>query len=180
MALAPGSHLLGPLPHAETSADENMLAFGQTIEEGRRGDVVGGVGGGGVVGALMAGEASLHYFRTVHWSGPNANNVRRVGLAIRYARADMGRVERAAAAPATRETATLVSSTYDPATVSIDLEPIPSGRTRSLWRDSGPITSALCRGGEGWVQMRAPIDCDGPSLPWDQTMPRGIVQIWIR
>ena len=125
MALAPGSHLLGPLPHAETSADENMLAFGQTIEEGRRGDVVGGVGGGGVVGALMAGEASLHYFRTVHWSGPNANNVRRVGLAIRYARADMGRVERAAAAPATRETATLVSSTYDPATVSIDLEPIP-------------------------------------------------------
>jgi hypothetical protein len=47
-----------------------------------------------------------------------------VGLAIRYARADMGRVERAAAAPATRETATLVSSTYDPATVSIDLEPI--------------------------------------------------------
>ena len=125
MALAPGSHLLGPLPHAETSADENMLAFGQTIEEGRRGDVLGGVGGGGVVGALMAGEASLHYFRTVHWSGPNATNVRRVGLAIRYARADMGRVERAAAAPATRETATLVSSTYDPATVSIDLEPIP-------------------------------------------------------
>ncbi len=101
MALAPGSHLLGPLPHPETSADENMLAFGQTIEEGRHGDVIGGMGGGGVVGALMAGEASLHYFRTVHWSGPNATNVRRVGLAIRYARADMGREERAAATPVT-------------------------------------------------------------------------------
>ena len=125
MALAPGSHLLGPLPHPETSADENMLAFGQTIEEGRHGDVIGGMGGGGVVGALMAGEASLHYFRTVHWSGPNATNVRRVGLAIRYARADMGREERAAAAPVTREMATLISGTYDPVTMSFDLEPIP-------------------------------------------------------
>jgi len=128
MAFAPGSHLLGPLPHEETSTAENMLAFGQTIEI-RRGDVVGGGGGGGgggVVGALMAGGASLHYFRTVHWSGPNATDVRRVGLAIRYVRADMGREERAAAAaPATRETATLVSGTYDPATGSFDLEPIP-------------------------------------------------------
>jgi hypothetical protein len=101
-----------------------MLAFGQTIEEGRRGDVVGGGGGGGVVGALMAGEASLHSFRTVHWSGPNATDARRVGLAIRYVRADISREERAAA-PTTRETATLVSGTYDPAIGSFDLEPVP-------------------------------------------------------
>ena len=53
-------------------------------------------------------EASLHSFRTLHWSGPNLTALRRVGLAVRYVRADVQRSRRLRR----RESAMLACGTY--------------------------------------------------------------------
>lgn len=124
LEFACGSHLHGQLPHDEaTGAAHNMLAFGQTVRwsDSSGGSAEGGHGTRNVAAPLKAGEASLHFFRTVHWSAPNASARRRCGLAIRYVAATVGRSE----GVRSRELATLVCGVYDPARGAFDLEPEP-------------------------------------------------------
>ena len=61
-------------------------------------------------------EASLHSFRTLHWSGPNLTALRRVGLAVRYVRADVQRSRRLRR----RESAMLACGQYDAAEGAFD------------------------------------------------------------
>lgn len=114
---ARGSHLCGQLPHETEpagAATDNMLALGQRVP--------GYDGVDGVDAPLRAGEASLHAFRTVHWSAPNRTAHRRVGLAIRYVAASIARDETRTRA---REMATHVGGEYDTASGAFDLEPAP-------------------------------------------------------
>jgi len=135
MTFAIGSHLLGQLPHKREDEDDmivgensmndnNMLTFNQTIDGYGENDYKGRV----EVGTLKAGESSLHYFHTVHWSTPNTTDYPRVGLAIRYICADIRRCceeEQNFKHHLTRESATLVSGIYDPSIGEFDLEPEP-------------------------------------------------------
>jgi hypothetical protein len=77
MKVLPGSHRLGPLPHRETFAAENLASRGETVELA--------IDPGQVVDVLLhAGEMSLHHLFTVHSSDPNVSSERRIGYAIRY------------------------------------------------------------------------------------------------
>lgn len=128
MTFAIGSHLLGQLPHRTEKEDaiagenddkDNMLTFNQTIDGYGENEYKGQV----AIGKLKAGEASLHYFHTVHWSTPNTTDYPRVGLAIRYIRADIRRCcEKENDEHLTRESATLISGVYDPSIGAFDLE----------------------------------------------------------
>ena len=134
MTFAIGSHLLGQLPHKTEEEDDtiagensikndnNMLTFNQTIDGYGENEYTGRI----AIGKLKAGEASLHYFHTVHWSTPNTTAYPRVGLAIRYIRADIQRTcDEENEHHLTRESATLVSGIYDPSIGAFDLEPEP-------------------------------------------------------
>lgn len=113
------SHLHGQLPHCVDDKAENLIGFHCCDAEflaGAQEDE------DAVPVELGAGEASLHTFRTLHWSGPNLTNERRVGLAIRYVRADVGRNRKLPC----RESAMLACGSYDPAFGAFDLEPPPS------------------------------------------------------
>ena len=77
MKMVPGSHKWDQLPHVDTFDENNLLSRGQEIEvEVKEED--------GVEVPLKAGQMSLHHIRTVHGSGPNRHDDRRIGLAIRY------------------------------------------------------------------------------------------------
>ena len=117
LVFAAGSHRLGQVHHTETHAPDNLLSLGQRIDGFDESS-----GGDGTAAELLAGEASLHSFRTIHWSGPNRSKRRRVGFAIRYVRADIGRAEGGRRA---RESATLVRGHYTPSQGAFDLEPEP-------------------------------------------------------
>lgn len=72
-----GSHKNPILPHEDTFSEDNLLSRGQEIqvdvaEEDKVRDV------------LMAGQMSLHHGLTIHGSGPNVSDDRRIGVAIRY------------------------------------------------------------------------------------------------
>merc|ERR1712216_119327 len=71
---------------------------------------------------LQAGEASLHSFHAVHWSGPNRTRRRRVALAIRYVAAD---IMRGPFQQPMREFAMLAAGSYDASSGAFDLEPVP-------------------------------------------------------
>jgi len=99
----PGSHL-AQLPHLETRDPSNLLAVGQTIsEEHLR------ITNDPITAPLIPGQASLHHWMCVHASGPNSTGQERVGLAIRYIRADV----RSSAKGGARERTTLVSGEYN-------------------------------------------------------------------
>ncbi len=120
LVFARGSHALGQLEHATDArhgarVEHNLLAFNQTV--------TGYTAADGTAAPLRAGEASLHSFRTVHWSPPNRSPHRRVGLAIRYV---AGTVVRDAARVRARESATLVCGEYEPLEGAFDLEPEPA------------------------------------------------------
>ena len=104
-----GSHLRGPMPHVVDVSPQNLIGF-RCLEEDEESTPV----------ELRAGEASLHGFRTLHWSGPNLTASRRVGLALRYCRGD---VRRSRLLPQ-RESAMLVSGSYTAG--AFDLERAPS------------------------------------------------------
>jgi non-haem Fe2+, alpha-ketoglutarate-dependent halogenase len=77
MQMIPGSHKIDQLPHLDTFHKDNLLSRGQEISvEVDKSKAVGI--------ALRAGEISLHHIKTVHGSGANQSNDRRIGLAIRY------------------------------------------------------------------------------------------------
>jgi ectoine hydroxylase-related dioxygenase (phytanoyl-CoA dioxygenase family) len=72
-----GSHKNPILPHADTFSETNLLSRGQEIavdvqEEDK------------IRIELSPGEMSLHHGLTIHGSGPNKSDDRRVGFAIRY------------------------------------------------------------------------------------------------
>src|ERR1700744_6317590 len=76
MRMIPGSHKIGIAAHADTTAEGSII---------RRVQQVAGYGPtDGVLAPLKAGEMSLHHTHTVHSSGPNNSDDRRIGLTLSY------------------------------------------------------------------------------------------------
>ena len=77
MQFVAGSHNHQILPHEDTFAENNLLSRGQEIQvevkEEEKTDIV-----------LTPGQVSLHHGRTIHGSGPNSSDDRRIGFVIRY------------------------------------------------------------------------------------------------
>ena len=77
MDFVTGSHKNPILPHNDTYSDTNLLSRGQeiavTVAEEDKTPI-----------ELAPGQMSLHHGLTIHGSGPNQSNDRRIGLAIRY------------------------------------------------------------------------------------------------
>lgn len=77
MRMIPGSYREGPIPHSEKPADDHLIRLGKGIHD-RYGEQ------DGVPVPLQAGEMSLHNTHTVHCSGPNRSDDRRIGYGISY------------------------------------------------------------------------------------------------
>lgn len=78
------SHKNAILPHTDTYDDTNLLSRGQEIAvdvDAADREAI----------ELAPGEFSLHHGLTIHGSGPNASDDRRIGLVFRYVRPDMAR-----------------------------------------------------------------------------------------
>ena len=80
----PKSHNLKHIPHKTRKNENNMLSLGQYIESNVMNTLEEPISI-----QLRGGQATLHSFDTVHSSGPNTSNKQRVGLALRYIRADV-------------------------------------------------------------------------------------------
>lgn len=72
----PGSHTLGPLPHVDAPAANNMIKRGQGVP--------GYDDEPGVPLPVMAGQVSLHHTNLLHTSRGNYSADRRIGLGISY------------------------------------------------------------------------------------------------
>ena len=77
-----GSHKNPILPHEDPFAENNLLRRGQEVqvaaaEEDRTAIV------------LAPGEFSLHHGLTIHGSGPNVSDDRRIGVVVRYLRPEI-------------------------------------------------------------------------------------------
>ncbi|MES0863574.1 phytanoyl-CoA dioxygenase family protein [Ruegeria sp. SCPT10] len=72
-----GSHKNPILPHTDTYSETNLLSRGQEVAVDVSEDDKTHI-------ELKPGQMSLHHGLTIHGSGPNASNDRRIGLAIRY------------------------------------------------------------------------------------------------
>lgn len=77
MRMIPGSYREGLVPHAEKPAEDHLIRLGKGIHD-RFGDQ------DGVAVPLKAGEMSLHNTHTIHASGPNRADDRRIGVGISY------------------------------------------------------------------------------------------------
>jgi len=77
-----GSHQNPILPHEDTFDDNNLLSRGQEI----RVDVADE---DKVAIEIHPGQMSLHHGLTIHGSGPNYSNDRRIALAVRYCTPDV-------------------------------------------------------------------------------------------
>ncbi|WP_432636274.1 phytanoyl-CoA dioxygenase family protein [Albidovulum sp.] len=82
MNFVAGSHRNPILPHEDTFAEDNLLSRGQEVRvevapEDR------------VAIELMPGEISLHHGLTIHGSGPNTTDDRRIGAVVRYLRPEV-------------------------------------------------------------------------------------------
>lgn len=84
MDVVKGSHKNPILPHQDTFDTDNLLSRGQEI----RVDVAEK---DKVALTLAPGEISLHHGLTIHGSGPNMSDDRRVGVVIRYLRPDVAK-----------------------------------------------------------------------------------------
>lgn len=76
------SHKNPILPHEDTFDANNLLSRGQEIAVDIAPDEKTAI-------CLAPGEMSLHHGLTIHGSGPNQSQDRRIGLVIRYIRPDM-------------------------------------------------------------------------------------------
>jgi len=76
------SHKNPILPHEDTFDADNLLSRGQEVK-------VAVADEDRVAIELAPGEMSLHHGLTIHGSGPNVSDDRRIGLVIRYIRPDM-------------------------------------------------------------------------------------------
>lgn len=82
MQMVHGSHREGRLEHVEDRSDSNLLLLGQRLAGSDPTDAVSC--------ALSPGEASFHHGWTVHQSGPNRSDDRRIGLNVQYLAAHNG------------------------------------------------------------------------------------------
>lgn len=85
MDFVKGSHKNPILPHDDTFDENNLLSRGQEIkvdiDEADKSAI-----------ELHPGEMSLHHGLTIHGSGPNTSDDRRIGCVIRYIRPDMAQI----------------------------------------------------------------------------------------
>ncbi len=77
MDFVKGSHKNPILPHADTHSDDNLLSRGQEIAVDIASEDQTAI-------ALQPGQMSLHHGLTIHGSGPNVSDDRRIGFVIRY------------------------------------------------------------------------------------------------
>ncbi|WP_254447883.1 phytanoyl-CoA dioxygenase family protein [Ruegeria arenilitoris] len=77
MDFVKGSHRNPILPHNDTFSDNNLLSRGQEVAVDVAEEDKTHI-------ELRPGQMSLHHGLTIHGSGPNVSNDRRIGLAIRY------------------------------------------------------------------------------------------------
>jgi hypothetical protein len=77
MDFVKGSHKNPILPHNDTFSDNNLLSRGQEVAVDVAEDDKTHI-------ELQPGQMSLHHGLTIHGSGPNVSNDRRIGVAIRY------------------------------------------------------------------------------------------------
>ena len=110
MQVIPDTHK-SALAHAERIAPENLLWRGQTVTETLDASKA-------VPMPLQPGEMSIHHARTVHGSGPNRSNSRRIGYSIRYIPTHIART-------GPRDSAMLVRGIDEYG--HFDLEPAPTG-----------------------------------------------------
>ena len=77
MRMIPGSRADGLVPHVEKPEKDHLIRLGKAIHD--RFDLTDGVSV-----PLKAGEMSLHHTHTIHSSGPNRSDDRRIGYAVSY------------------------------------------------------------------------------------------------
>ncbi len=77
MRMIPGSHRNGLWAHSDKPVAESLVRRGQNIGDHLTDD-------DGVLLPLHAGEMSFHNTHTVHSSGPNRGDDRRIGLGVSY------------------------------------------------------------------------------------------------
>jgi len=76
MRMIPGSHVRGRLHHENIRNESNVLLNGQTVENVNDKNAI--------VCELQAGQASFHHGWTLHSSGANTSDDRRIGLNVQY------------------------------------------------------------------------------------------------
>jgi len=76
MRMIPGSHVNGRRHHEIIQNESNVLFSGQTVTGVNENDAM--------VCALQAGQASFHHGWTLHSSGANFGDDRRIGLNVQY------------------------------------------------------------------------------------------------
>lgn len=79
------SHKNPILPHEDTFAPDNLLSRGQEVK-------VDIAEADKVRIELAPGQMSLHHGLTIHGSGPNVSDDRRIGCVVRYIRPDMAQL----------------------------------------------------------------------------------------
>ena len=80
-----GSHKQPILPHEDTFDANNLLSRGQEVKVDIADEDKTPI-------VLKPGEMSLHHGLTIHGSGPNGSDDRRIGCVIRYVRPDMEQI----------------------------------------------------------------------------------------
>lgn len=77
MDFVQGSHKNPILPHADTHGEDNLLSRGQEVAVDIAPEDKTAI-------ELKPGQMSLHHGLTIHGSGPNVSDDRRIGFVIRY------------------------------------------------------------------------------------------------
>ena len=77
MDFVKSSHKNPILPHNDTYSDTNLLSRGQEVAVDVREEDKTHI-------EMAPGQISLHHGLTIHGSGPNVSDDRRIGVAIRY------------------------------------------------------------------------------------------------
>lgn len=85
MEFVRASHRNAILPHDDTFDANNMLSRGQEVQVDVAPEDREAI-------ELMPGQMSLHHGLTIHGSGPNHSDDRRIGCVIRYIRPDMKQI----------------------------------------------------------------------------------------
>lgn len=82
MDFVAGSHKNAILPHKDTFDDNNLLSRGQEVKVDVADEDKTAI-------EIHPGQMSLHHGLTIHGSGPNTSDDRRIACVVRYARPDI-------------------------------------------------------------------------------------------
>ena len=82
MDFVAGSHKNAILPHEDTFDDKNLLSRGQEVRVDVAPEDKTAI-------EIHPGQMSFHHGLTIHGSGPNSSDDRRIACAIRYCRPDV-------------------------------------------------------------------------------------------